>query len=210
MGHLREPFEPEYYYHVYNHANGSDNIFREDDNCIFFLDKILIHICPITSIFAYCLMPNHFHLLLQIKEESKLNSIFKTEKIDDISGLISHRFGNLQNSYAKAFNKKYHRKGSLFNQSINRNTITSEEYLIQDLTYIHLNPVNHNFCLNPEDWKFSSFHSYIRNTSKLVSAPDELINIEDGLEWFDGLDNFLYYHRSRVYEKYVEKMELDY
>ncbi len=81
---------------------------------------------------------------------------------------------------------------------------------MQALTYIHINPVNYNFCSKPEDWRFSSFHSYVSKTPRLGSTPDELINIEDGLEWLDGLENFLYYHRLKVYEKYAEEMELDY
>ena len=69
------------FYHIYNHANGSENLFRNDENYNFFLRKWSQHIEPIADSYAYCLMPNHFHFLVRIKDEEdleKLDQVFKT------------------------------------------------------------------------------------------------------------------------------------
>src|SRR5690606_5735657 len=106
------------YYHIYNHANGNENLFRERENYRFFLQQYQKHITPVADTLAYCLMPNHFHLLVRIKEAETLLSTFpkllKTTSnlpgFQNLEGLlspfISKQFSNLFNSYTKAFNKK--------------------------------------------------------------------------------------------------------
>lgn len=54
-------------YHIYNHANGFENIFQDEDNFRYFLMKYRHHISPIAETFAYCLMPNHFHLVVRMR-----------------------------------------------------------------------------------------------------------------------------------------------
>ena len=57
----------ENYYHIYNRGNNKENIFVNDDNYLFFLDKWKLHLHPHTDTLAYCLMPNHFHFLIKVK-----------------------------------------------------------------------------------------------------------------------------------------------
>jgi len=66
----------EKYYHIYNHANGDENLFREQKNYEYFLQKYIQHISPIAETVAWCLMPNHFHLLVKIKSEEEIVSAF--------------------------------------------------------------------------------------------------------------------------------------
>ena len=77
----------EKYYHIYNHANGNENLFREQKNYEYFLEKYKQHINPIAETIAWCLMPNHFHLLVKIKTE---------EEIVSTSFSASPKFGNLE------------------------------------------------------------------------------------------------------------------
>lgn len=77
MANPREPFVPDTIYHVYNHGNGDDLIFREDENFRFFLGRFKVYITPVAEIYAYCLMPNHFHFLLRIKPEEELIEFMK-------------------------------------------------------------------------------------------------------------------------------------
>ncbi|WP_340103366.1 hypothetical protein [Rhodohalobacter sp. 8-1] len=77
MANPREPFEPDTIYHVYNHGNGNDLIFKEDKNYRFFLERFRKYMSPVAKIYAYCLMPNHFHFLLRIRNEEKLGSYFE-------------------------------------------------------------------------------------------------------------------------------------
>jgi len=55
-------------YHIYNHANGSENIFREEENYRFFLQQYDKYLGGVVDTYAYCLMPNHFHFLVGVKD----------------------------------------------------------------------------------------------------------------------------------------------
>ncbi|HRP60464.1 MAG TPA: transposase, partial [Vicingus sp.] len=56
--------ETKCYYHIYNRANGSEKIFLNEENYLFFLQKYIEYIHPIAETYCYCLMPNHFHFLI--------------------------------------------------------------------------------------------------------------------------------------------------
>ena len=75
-------------YHIYNHANGDDSIFWEQDNYRFFLEKYVKYINPVADTFAYCLMRNRFHLMVRIKDVQTFNISTKTSKVfEDLGGL---------------------------------------------------------------------------------------------------------------------------
>ena len=63
-----QPLIPDHTYHIFNHANGFENVFREDENFRYFLEKYRLYITPIAETYAYCLMPNHFHLVIRIRK----------------------------------------------------------------------------------------------------------------------------------------------
>ena len=67
-------------YHIYNHGNASDNLFRYDENYRYFLQKYGEYITPIVHTYAFCLLPDHFHFLIQMQEEDVLTNqpAFKT------------------------------------------------------------------------------------------------------------------------------------
>lgn len=160
------------YYHVYNHADGSDNLFREEKNFFFFMEKCRQHINPVAETPAWCLMPNHFHLPVKIKSDKvpeadstmtfpKFETLEKFETVGSArSKLISKRFTNFFSSYTQCFSKVYNRKGSLFIKNFRRKVVTDEEYLRNLILYIHLNPVKHGFTAMPGDWKHSSFEVF--------------------------------------------------
>ena len=79
------------YYHIYNHANGDDNLFREEKNYSFFLEKYHQHIDPIAETIAWCLMPNHFHLLVKIKTEQEVINNFSSSAIANLSKVSNFR-----------------------------------------------------------------------------------------------------------------------
>jgi len=99
-------------YHIYNHANGTENIFREEGNYRFFLQQYDKYLGGVVNIYAYCLMPNHFHLFLSIKGVDELSKTFP--KFETLEKLVSKKFSNFFSSYTQSFNKVYSRKGSLF------------------------------------------------------------------------------------------------
>ena len=101
--------QPDRFYHYFNRANGNENLFREEKNYQYFLQLLRKYIPPVADVYSYCLLPNHFHLVLKTKDERELPEEIRTGK-----RLIRHPFSNLFNSYAKSFNKTYNRRGSLF------------------------------------------------------------------------------------------------
>ena len=72
MGNKRIPFETDCVFHVYNHGNADDLIFKEDTNYAFFLKRYRKYIPAIGDTLAYCLMPNHFHFLIKVKSHREL------------------------------------------------------------------------------------------------------------------------------------------
>ncbi len=196
-----EPLIPGYYYHIYNHSNGKENLFKEEKNYIFFLQKFKKHVIPVADICVYCIMPNHFHILIQIKDEDDILHLFAdslswskvlqtasiSSKEEYISKYVSKQFSNLFSAYTQAYNGLYTRKGSLFIKNFKRKRIGDENYFIRLINYIHFNPVTHGFVNKPSQWKYSSYNA-------IVSKKPTQIKREQVLQWFGGLANFMYCH----------------
>ena len=94
-------FYPNQIYHVFNRGNNRENIFIEDRNFYYFLDLFQLHVSPVADLLAYSLLPNHFHLGIQMKSEQ----VLAAQK-------PPHRcLANMFISYTKAINKAYGRRG---------------------------------------------------------------------------------------------------
>jgi putative transposase len=202
MKNKHEILIPDATYHIYNRANGNDKLFLSDDNYRYFLEKYIAYVSPIADTFCYCLMPNHFHFLIRIKSENELLSFFKKkEKIVDgfknseseptanLEKLVSGQFSNFFNGYAKAFNKKHNRLGSLFMHTYKRKKIDNTNYLNNLVLYIHFNPLEARLCKALRDWPYSSYNS-------IISNKETFINRLEVLEWFEDIENFKHVHLS--------------
>lgn len=196
MGNKRIPFETDSVFHVYNHGNADDLIFKENTNYSFFLKRYRKYIPVIADTYAYCLMPNHFHFMIKVKSHRELSKFVRNKYPDrdpqsfgNFADLISNQFKNLLISYAKAFNKMYNRRGSLFLDNLNRNKVEDDTYFTQLVHYIHLNPVKHGFTDKPEDWCHSSYNSFL-------SQKNTLLQRKQILQWFGGLNNFIDAHKK--------------
>ncbi len=198
------------FYHIYNHACGNEELFRTHDNYLYFLRKFSEYVNPIANTYAYCLMPNHFHFLMQIKSEEEILIYFKEKYgnklffrnqslkniefgdlkgLQNLEGLITQQFSNFFNAYTKAFNKQHQRKGNLFLVNFRRKEINDVKYLKKLVHYIHFNPVHHQFVEDIRDWKYSSYLSFF--SSKVSNVKREIV-----IGWFDDINNFLAYHKE--------------
>ncbi|MBI9068447.1 MAG: transposase [Salinivirgaceae bacterium] len=130
------PLEPNQFYHIYNRGINSCNLFNEPANYEYFLGLYQKYINPIAETYAWVLMPNHFHLLVQILNPSGFKNLTGLKKPPH------QHFSNLFNAYSKAFNKRYNRHGSLFERPFKRKLIDNRKYLQSVLLYIHNNPVH--------------------------------------------------------------------
>lgn len=210
MPQKRTPLLPESYYHIWTHANGDDNLFRCDDNYRYFLRKYIHHLHPVVETYAYCLMPNHLHLMVRVREERQILEFLRIKKstptlqeFETLGGLgkvISQQFSNLFNGYTQAFNKMYNRKGSLFIPNFNRKLIDSDQYFVQLIAYIHNNPVHHGFTQTPNEWTYSSWHAYLSNKVTRIKK-------EKRKQWFGDLENFKVAHHELNMAKSAELFE---
>ncbi|MCV9931426.1 transposase [Flavobacterium sp. LS1R47] len=190
----KDIFESGQYYHIYNRGNNKENIFIEEKNNNYFLEKVKKYLLPIADIYAYCLLKNHFHIVLRIKDEKELPEKFKDK--------LHLPFSNLFNSYSKSINKGYGRTGSLFQEHLQRNRIENEAYLKQLIIYVHLNPVKHKFAKDFESYLHSLYRSYLSN--KLSNIDRDFI-----LELFGGIENFKFSHDERkiIYEGVINDVD---
>ncbi len=201
------PFVPETFYHVYHHANGNDNLFRTVENYRYFLHKYAEYIEPVAVTYAYCLMPNHFHLLIRVRTEEALRAfaVEKTAKAPlsktlqgfqtlaglEFSRLISQQFAHLLNGYTQAYNKMYNRKGSLFQRNIRRKPIRDDAYLTAAIRYIHHNPVHHGFVADLPAWPHSSYQALAsERPTRLARAAVR--------DWFGSRAAFVAAHAGQV------------
>ncbi|MFN8346016.1 MAG: hypothetical protein U0X91_13475 [Spirosomataceae bacterium] len=132
-------FEEGPFCHIINHAAGSETLFRTAENYRYFLQQYHHHTSFVWHTFAYCLMPNHFYLLVQLHSQSVIEH-HPTYK-GNIHKAVMQALRNWLNGYAKAYNKKYKRRGALFLDFTKRILIDSETYFTTAVNYIHQNPV---------------------------------------------------------------------
>lgn len=168
-----ETLEKGYCYHIYNRGINGCNIFSNDKNKLYFLYLIKHYLTSVVTVFAYCLMDNHFHLVVRINDES----------------LVTQRFSNFFNAYAKAYNKQQNRTGSLFEKHFKRVHLKDDKYLKNLIIYVHLNPLHH---LNQDylQFRFSSYQTFLSDKETQI-ARGEVIEI------FDNIENFVYCHSSK-------------
>ena len=134
------------YYHLYNRGVNRQPIFFCKDNWGFFIKQMRHYFNPeLLSILAYCLMPNHYHLLVYLKS-------------NDISKKVMQPFGT---SYVKAINKQQGRVGPLYQGPFKAKLVDSDAYLAHLTRYIHLNPVQADLADHPADWPYSSYSDYV-------------------------------------------------
>ena len=178
---------PDSYYHVYARGHGRQKIFREPEDFEMFIGLFERHLSkePKTnasgrhyphlrnnvSLLCYCLMSNHFHLL-----------VYQTEE-----GSMSRLMRGIMTSYSMYFNKKYGLSGALFESRYKASRISSDPYLLHISRYIHLNPKN--WMAYP----YSSIHSYFLGPPEWLQ-PDRIIDLFGSLpqyaDFLNDTDDF--------------------
>lgn len=187
--------ESDCFYHIYNRGNNKEDIFKESDNYDHFLKFLKKHILSIADIYVYCLLKNHFHLLIKIKSYESLKIDKKLVNLKN----LSQPFSNLFNAYTKSINKRYNREGSLFKVRFKRNRITSEEYLKNAILYIHLNPLKHGLIDTFEKYEYSSYRSILSNKRTEIQRSEVI-------EFFGDKENFIAVHQNSFNK--IEELDL--
>ena len=185
------PLENGKYYHIYNRGNNGIDLFYELENYKHFLRLYEKYIDPVAETYAWCLMKNHFHILVYIKETEEIDSTKLQYSSTDKPKIVSasKQFSNLFNAYTLAMNKRYNRTGSLFEKNFRRKVVNSETYFQKLVFYIHNNPVHHKFTEHIIEYPWTSYGTVISNKKTKLQR-------ERVIEYFHDLENVKYYHSS--------------
>jgi putative transposase len=119
---------------------------------------------------AYCLMPNHLHLLVETN-----------------STHIQHIMKDIQTTYANYYNKRYKLDGHVFQGRYGAELIDSQKYFVDAGRYIHMNPVKAEIVENPADFKWSSYQYYVNGN------PPPYLNISKTISLFPGPKSYQYF-----------------
>lgn len=185
------------YYHIYNRGNAKQDIFLDGQDFGFFLLRLRQGLFPDSehagrgiplppnsfSLISYCLMPNHFHLLVRQSGE------IPTSKL----------LAKVCTSFSIFFNKKYGRVGQVFQDQFKQVLVDSNDYLRWLSAYIHNNPKVAGFVKKSEDYKWSSYGEYLNLTH------DNLCEKEVILSQFSlSLQGASLQNQMRAYKNFVE------
>jgi REP element-mobilizing transposase RayT len=181
--------------HIYNRGNNKEKIFFDEQDYRAFLfrfalvlgfgqedlknEKLLsmpysrVRIEPYEKnnfkIHCFCLMPNHFHLLI--------------EQCGDIS--ISKLISKVCASYSKYINNKYNRVGHIFQDCFKAVILENNSQLMWTSAYIHMNPVKDGLVKNPSQYIWSSYNNFISNQNLPIVCKELLLTTFGGKEAFE-------------------------
>jgi putative transposase len=170
------PFDHQGVFHIFNRSNDRRPIFNDDENYQFFLSKLVRQMKDVAEILAYCLMPNHYHLLVipmhDVLEELAFNADGTLKKFPTKE--LGEGTRRLQMGYTKSYNSHYGITGSRWQQHAK---VTSHgETVSSGINYLHMNPVEGKLVDHPSEWGFSSFNEY----SGIIHPSDCIANVTLG------------------------------
>ena len=141
-------------YHIVLKGINANTIFYNDNDYVSFL-KYFKEVCNNYNVelLAYCLMSNHIHLMLKLKEDN-----------------IAEMFKSFGARYVPKYNINHGRIGPLFNGRYYSSPINDEDYLLAVLRYIHFNPVNAGVANSLEEYKWCSYNEYLKHCSNICDV----------------------------------------
>ncbi|CAN5245175.1 hypothetical protein BH09BAC5_BH09BAC5_16400 [soil metagenome] len=174
-------FIPGKYYLIYNHGNGAETIFKKRENYFYFLKRQEQQMSKHWQLIAWSLLPDCYYLIVKINK-----SFPDGMHWHEINKTISFQFGHFTNGYAKAINKAYTRRGSLFAKKFRRTLLRDSYLLKQEILRIHFIPVERGYVSSPYEWKFSS--------CRKIHQYQEANQFKEMIKPFDSKNNFIAAH----------------
>jgi putative transposase len=203
-------------YHIFNQGNNRQKIFFKEANYLFFIKKLKTYILPFADIIAWCLMPNHFHLMVYVKifEPVETDRVTQpggiTDRVTQHGDILSHPVSNkpqnfnqsiavLLRSYTRAINKQENRCGSLFREGTKAQCLTKSDGVTPSF-YNTSSGAKINVPIPEKEYPLACFN-YIHNNpvkANLVVHPEdwEFSSNRD----YCGLRNGKLINRSRAGE----------
>ncbi len=174
-------------YHIYNRAHKGLKLFYEPEDYWRFLWNIEKHLAPYSDIYAFSLLPNHFHLFLK---QNHIPLPLYINNINSVDDFMSEQVRKTCISHTKWINKKYNRYGGLFCSPFKDIYVDSFEYALQLLYYIHWNHVHHDIGTTVSDYPYSSYSHYLFEQPTFIKK--DIV-----LDWFNGKEQFLKEHLAQ-------------
>ena len=177
-------------YHIMLRGANRQEIFHDEEDCKSFLEILdKSREKSDQKIYAWCLMGNHVHLLLEEGKES-----------------ISITMKRIGVSYALFYNKKYKTTGHLFQDRYKSEEVETNEYLLALIRYIHQNPVKAGIVETPDEWKWSSYREYYGKPYDLPM----LLNTDLILGMFaedreKAIEGFKEFNETETRERFLEE-----
>ena len=181
----RTPLESGRVHHIYNRGNNYQDIFFVEEDYYLFLERFSFFLKDFCEVYAYALIPNHYHFLIRINDDLEPNK-------------FGHQFMKFVLSYTNKINFRENRNGSLFLNIFKRVLVDDESYLKRLIFYIHYNPEKHEIIEDYKDYRFSSYRSF------LSDKPSKLAR-NTVIEYFGNRDEFIEYHNYLHDEKVIQK-----
>ena len=209
---INQPLLENSFYHIYNRGNNGDNIFYQQRNYDYFLKKYDQYLSDYVETYAYCLLPNHFHLLIRVKPYSDFPAKSPSDAIpliddtlmtesnaqDQRNGMaispeqrVNEQFRRFFISYSQAISKQESRTGSLFQKPFKRKEVDKESYFTHLIYYIHANPQKHGIC---DDFRHYEHSSYGRILSE---RPAKLLR-QEVIDWYGGKTHYTDFHERSL------------
>jgi putative transposase len=165
------------FYHFFNRANSqSDKLFYQERNYRYFLKLWTDYMDRHFEVWSYCLIPNHFHFLVRVREQDTTNYAMESWR-------------RLAISYTQAINKQENRRGSLFQEHPKHLLVKSDTHLMTLIRYIHHNPVHHGLTQQLNNWHYSSYSAFFS------SVPSRIMR-SDVIALFGSIDAFKQFHQQ--------------
>jgi len=203
MTDYRCPLEKGTFYHIYNRGNAGTRLFYKKENYEFFLHRYSEYLSPFVDTFALCLLPNHFHLLVQVKEEAATVDLPGFKNLAGLKTItISQAFSNFFNSYSKAINTQQNRHGSLFEKPFRRKHINNTRYLANVVFYIHANPQLHGIVNDFRMYPWSSYDKILKDTPTRLQK-------DAVLQWFSSPENYVAYHAQQIDLELIKELMIE-
>ena len=194
-----QDFEEGNTYHLYNRAVSDELLFRDATDYDTFLAKFSKYFGDYFKVYAYCLIPNHFHFLVKVKSKDDFHITIRKENTKksnaflegdcSLNEFLVDQLRRLFSSISLTYNAKYKRRGPLFSPKLKRVMISGDVKFNYLLAYIHHNPIHHGLVTTYTEWIYSSYYVYIRNIKTKISK-------EEVIEWIGGKDVFLQLHKN--------------
>ncbi len=170
-----EPLVPGQLFHVYSRGNNRESLFRRAGDYDLFHALMWEHVSPVAEILSYALLPNHFHLIAQLRGAEQLPEAYR----DD----LSQPFSNWLNAFVRRTNRHRGRVGALFQRPFGRVPIHNPAHRHVLGVYVHVNPQRHGLVSAFREWPYTSL-------AELTNRAPTRLQRETFLGWYGGRIGF--------------------